>query len=161
MRSHKMSTTMTNQPAGISEISTIGTVVWDKTSHRRYASSRCLRWLWSDQGDINPKAHGNSQSPPREISGKLVRRDLVSPAAKTGSDKLNISPDDMPCRACQTWGVECDLRRPRCSHCLHEQILCFYIAPLRLRIGRPKEQAYERLTGRPYIVDKKIQLCGL
>ncbi|OJJ76627.1 hypothetical protein ASPBRDRAFT_52198 [Aspergillus brasiliensis CBS 101740] len=34
-----------------------------------------------------------------------------------------------PCKACQTWGVVCDQQKPRCSHCLDQQILCFYVAP--------------------------------
>ncbi|OOF99371.1 hypothetical protein ASPCADRAFT_203136 [Aspergillus carbonarius ITEM 5010] len=35
------------------------------------------------------------------------------------------------CKACQTWGVACDQQKPRCSHCLDQQILCFYVSPPR------------------------------
>ncbi|PWY89632.1 hypothetical protein BO94DRAFT_42786 [Aspergillus sclerotioniger CBS 115572] len=36
-----------------------------------------------------------------------------------------------PCKACQTWGAVCDQQKPRCSHCLDQQILCFYVSPPR------------------------------
>ncbi|RAK77645.1 uncharacterized protein BO72DRAFT_102590 [Aspergillus fijiensis CBS 313.89] len=36
-----------------------------------------------------------------------------------------------PCKACKAWGVPCDQVHPRCSHCLEQQILCFYVAPTR------------------------------
>lgn len=33
-----------------------------------------------------------------------------------------------PCMACKAWGVPCNQQRPRCTHCLEQQILCFYVA---------------------------------
>lgn len=32
-----------------------------------------------------------------------------------------------PCKSCREWKTACDRQRPRCSHCLHEQLMCFYI----------------------------------
>ncbi|PYH91819.1 hypothetical protein BO71DRAFT_384816 [Aspergillus ellipticus CBS 707.79] len=43
----------------------------------------------------------------------------------------NPIPHSHPCKACQAWGVNCDRQKPRCSHCLDQQILCFYVAPAR------------------------------
>lgn len=32
-----------------------------------------------------------------------------------------------PCMACKAWGVPCNQQRPRCTHCLEQQLLCFYV----------------------------------
>ncbi|PYH49128.1 uncharacterized protein BP01DRAFT_287759 [Aspergillus saccharolyticus JOP 1030-1] len=41
------------------------------------------------------------------------------------------SQSGQSCKACKAWGVPCDQVRPRCSHCLDQQILCFYVGPTR------------------------------
>jgi hypothetical protein len=34
----------------------------------------------------------------------------------------------LPCKSCREWGSQCDGRQPRCTHCLDEQLMCFYVA---------------------------------
>lgn len=47
--------------------------------------------------------------------------------------------ETFPCRTCRMRKVECDRILPHCSHCLHEQLLCFYVEPLRITRKRAKE----------------------
>ncbi|OJJ31612.1 hypothetical protein ASPWEDRAFT_697843 [Aspergillus wentii DTO 134E9] len=47
--------------------------------------------------------------------------------------------ESIPCKACRIGGAVCDRQRPRCSHCLDQQILCFYVEPLRLTMARNKK----------------------
>lgn len=42
----------------------------------------------------------------------------------------------LPCKACNERNASCDGQRPRCSHCLHEQLMCFYIGSGRARVRR-------------------------
>lgn len=83
------------------------------------------------------KPINNPQAPPQgliETSGSPAH--LVPPDAPSG-----CVPENMRCRGCQSKGVKRDLPRPRCSNCLDEQILCFYVAPLRLTMARSKKQS--------------------
>ncbi|KAL4925993.1 uncharacterized protein BDV17DRAFT_163680 [Aspergillus undulatus] len=55
------------------------------------------------------------------------------------SDNTPKEWNAFPCRACQTQGVKCDRLKPRCAHCLDQQILCFYVEPLRITMKRRKQ----------------------
>lgn len=139
MSSQKKTTTMANGPAVTLENSRNCAHVRDDAGHQRCVFSRVWKWLWPDRSVGNPETHNNPQSPPQgpiETSGKPIH--LVSPGTQIKSSEY--LPQNMQCRACESMGVECDLQRPRCSHCLDEQILCFYVAPLRLAMARPKKQ---------------------
>jgi hypothetical protein len=47
--------------------------------------------------------------------------------------RIEVKPgvDDavfLPCKSCREWGSQCDGRQPRCTHCLDEQLMCFYVS---------------------------------
>ena len=142
MGSHMITTSMANEPAVTLGNPTNRTLVRDDTSHRCCVFSRVSKWLWSDRSVVDLKPHYNLRFPSQgriETSGKTV--DLVSSGMKIECEESEALAENMPCRACQSWGVTCDLQRPRCSHCLDEQILCFYVAPLRLTMARLEKQS--------------------
>ncbi|KAL4993200.1 hypothetical protein BDV10DRAFT_30155 [Aspergillus recurvatus] len=142
MRSHRMATTAANELAVTSEISTNCTVGWDSMNNCRHASSQLLRWL-SDRSFDAFGTYGNPRSPPQdslETSKKPDQRDYAPSDAGMGANKSEYPVENTPCGACQSWGVECDLQKPRCSHCLDEQNLCFYVARLRRTTACSKKQ---------------------
>ena len=142
MGSHMITTSMANEPAVTLENPINRTLVWDDASHCRCVFSRVSTWLWSDRSVVDLKPHYNLRCPsqgPIENSGKTV--DLVSSGVKIECDGPEAVAENMPCRACQSSGMVCDIQRPRCSHCLDEQILYFYIAPLQPTIARLKKQS--------------------
>ncbi|KAF9891640.1 hypothetical protein FE257_003651 [Aspergillus nanangensis] len=61
------------------------------------------------------------------------------PSEDTTTSSSISSISAYPCKGCQTWGASCDRQRPRCSHCLDQQILCFYVAPMRKSTRRSKD----------------------
>ncbi|RDH27000.1 hypothetical protein BDQ94DRAFT_123317 [Aspergillus welwitschiae] len=75
---------------------------------------------------------GVHQDPP----GLVQRSDTIdTPFAYLKSDRGLEGPPangpalkSHPCMACKAWGVSCNQQRPRCTHCLEQQILCFYVA---------------------------------
>ncbi|KAL4781040.1 hypothetical protein BJX76DRAFT_336274 [Aspergillus varians] len=139
MSTQKMTTAIANEPAVTLVNSRNCTLVRDDAGHQRCVFSRVWEWLWPDRSVGDPKTHNNPQSPPQgliETSGNTAH--LVPPDAQIKFSRC--VPENMRCRACQSKGVECDLQRPRCSNCLDEQILCFYVAPLRLTMARSKKQ---------------------
>ncbi|KAL4955450.1 hypothetical protein BDW69DRAFT_160752 [Aspergillus filifer] len=84
--------------------------------------ARLSKWLWSCQ-----------TNPPTECATALT------PTDENAED--GIERNAFPCRACQVQGVQCDRLKPRCAHCLDQQILCFYVEPLRVQMKRSKEQS--------------------
>ncbi|KAL4999888.1 hypothetical protein BDV10DRAFT_48176 [Aspergillus recurvatus] len=141
-RSHEIAVIAANEPAVTSEISTSCTVIWDSMNQCRYASSQFFRWL-SDRWADYLETYGNPRSPPQDslkTSKKPEQKSYEPSNVKMGSNKSEHPIENKPCRACQRSGVECDLRRPRCSPCLDEQILCFYVAPLRRTMACSKKQ---------------------
>jgi hypothetical protein len=36
-----------------------------------------------------------------------------------------LSDTEQPCKSCREWYTKCDGKRPRCSHCLKEQVDVF------------------------------------
>ncbi|KAL2830612.1 hypothetical protein BDW59DRAFT_170144 [Aspergillus cavernicola] len=101
--------------------------------------SRLSKWLWLSWACDRPDSHKDSLGPQCETSAKTVPRHLTLTDVEIRSDTSNQLEDAFPCRACQAWGVECDRQKPRCSHCLDQQILCFYVEPLRVTMKRSKE----------------------
>ncbi|KAL4755835.1 uncharacterized protein BDW70DRAFT_145822 [Aspergillus foveolatus] len=78
--------------------------------------SRLSKWLWSCR----------TTQPP-----------LVEENARPVEDESSKNP--FPCRACRASKVICDRQTPRCGHCLDQQILCFYVEPLRITMKRAKQ----------------------
>ncbi|KAL2847655.1 hypothetical protein BJX68DRAFT_268050 [Aspergillus pseudodeflectus] len=94
------------------------------------------KWLW-------PSRAGRP-GPPVETSATGVPRQLLSSDVGIRSDASYQHEHDrhenpFPCRACQAWGVQCDRQTPRCAHCLDQQILCFYVEPLRVTMKRARK----------------------
>ncbi|KKK15763.1 hypothetical protein P175DRAFT_0528085 [Aspergillus ochraceoroseus IBT 24754] len=119
--------------------------------------SRFSKWLWSgwDVGRSevpdNLRAAGDSSGTKLEASaGASAPRTKRIPRTHTsGEMKIRSQPQEQlqedltqeafPCRACKAWGVACDLQKPQCAHCVDQQLLCFYVAPLRLTMKRSKK----------------------
>ena len=46
-----------------------------------------------------------------------------------------------PCKSCRMAGIACDGILPHCSQCRHEQVLCFYVDPLRATWKKKRKQS--------------------
>ncbi|RAL13871.1 uncharacterized protein BO97DRAFT_28355 [Aspergillus homomorphus CBS 101889] len=97
---------------------------------------RFSQWLWSawriNRADPHDGGIGESTDRPKTTTYTYATRKTpiyTLPAPEESTESL--SPPDQPCKACKAWGVPCDQQRPRCSHCLDQQILCFYVPPVR------------------------------
>ncbi|KAL4800767.1 hypothetical protein BDV19DRAFT_352108 [Aspergillus venezuelensis] len=84
--------------------------------------ARLSKWLWSCRTNA-----------PTEYTT------AITPTDENAED--GIERNAFPCRACQVQRVQCDRLKPRCAHCLDQQVLCFYVEPLRVQMKRSKEQA--------------------
>ncbi|KAL4966067.1 uncharacterized protein BDV14DRAFT_171571 [Aspergillus stella-maris] len=84
--------------------------------------ARLSKWLWSCRTNA-PIQYTTALTPTDENTENGIER------------------NEFPCRACQVQGVQCDRLKPRCAHCLDQQVLCFYVEPLRVQMKRSKEQA--------------------
>ncbi|PKX99244.1 uncharacterized protein P174DRAFT_42655 [Aspergillus novofumigatus IBT 16806] len=105
---------------------------------RRSSMGKCLlQWFWStlmidgsntqdNQAKPSDLRHGKHHAQARK--GSTFATQETSTAEQSHDDTDEVNP---ACKACRTWGVACDRQQPRCSHCLDQQILCFYVAPLR------------------------------
>lgn len=119
---------------------------------------RFYQWLWSSWTVVSSDPQPTVQNSTRR--GTDPNYTLASGKPNNGSgtaDTPRYIPSEIPheqiserenypCKACQVWGVTCDRQRPRCAHCLDQQILCFYVAPLPKTIRRPKRPASPRPT---------------
>ena len=120
---------------------------------------RFSQWLWSSWTVMPAESKPTIQNSPRcgtdqnytLVPGKT--NGLGTAAGDTPRYIPNEAPQEQipsrenyPCKACQAWGVTCDRQRPRCAHCLDQQILCFYVAPLPKTIRRPKQPAASHPT---------------
>ncbi|KAB8238192.1 uncharacterized protein BDW43DRAFT_263209 [Aspergillus alliaceus] len=86
---------------------------------------RFSQWLWSSWF-ISPTEPCSALAEPPSC-----QKDRDSPWPLEGEESNeNTDLATYPCKACQSRGVACDLQQPRCAHCLDEQLLCFYVAPL-------------------------------
>ncbi|OJJ43048.1 hypothetical protein ASPZODRAFT_1208134 [Penicilliopsis zonata CBS 506.65] len=63
-------------------------------------------------------------TPPSGPAEEVTQTEFKATTSKR-TDAAAVS--HIPCRACRESGIDCDCQKPRCSHCLHEQLLCFYI----------------------------------
>lgn len=107
-----------------------------KPMRRGSALETLSRWFWSAWTISNSETHGslvesfdvvdNSYlfAPPID-DDEAHRRARLHGHCHTDVD------DPFPCKTCHARGVVCDGRRPRCSHCLDQQVLCFYVAPIK------------------------------
>jgi hypothetical protein len=80
----------------------------------RASLERVLEWL--------------SLSPPESTS--IDSRNSSSLASPPTGYMRNCNPKATAvgsCKACNERNAICDGQRPRCSTCLHEQLMCFYI----------------------------------
>lgn len=65
---------------------------------------RVIEWL--SRGDL--PLRGNPEEGPVHVHGTLTNM-------------------EKPCKSCIENHTKCDGKRPRCSHCLKEQLMCFYV----------------------------------
>ncbi|KAI9375479.1 hypothetical protein BJX61DRAFT_128694 [Aspergillus egyptiacus] len=130
MRLNTVATTVT-QPAQTPTTQSSALAQHNAISDPRI-TSWLSRWLWSFRSDehSDPRAGVGRTNDPRHIASTDVE------VQSSTSGQSETSP---PCRACQAWGVKCDLQKPRCSHCLDQQILCFYVEPLRVTMKRSRQ----------------------
>ncbi|CAK96309.1 uncharacterized protein An02g00957 [Aspergillus niger] len=105
---------------------------------------RFSQWFWSVWMIAGSGTHDALADPanhPRATNGASTKTNGCAGTARDGlsatgecdtglRERSSENEHSYPCKACQTWGVVCDQQRPRCSHCLDQQILCFYVAPL-------------------------------
>lgn len=98
----------------------------------------------SSAGDGDGDGDGGSRN--RLIRTRIGRGIGTGPTGMDNQDDScmttpisSSSLNDFSCRTCRVRKVECDRTLPRCSHCLDQQLLCFYVEPL--RISRKKLQA--------------------
>ncbi|KAL5341126.1 hypothetical protein BJX70DRAFT_396181 [Aspergillus crustosus] len=131
-----MTTSIANQPATPLEppppYTLVQTLEQDSTISTTCITSWLSRWLWSNQttGTSSSETSANPSS----------QHNLISTDVETRFDASGQPPESaFPCRGCRVWRVECDRRKPHCSHCLDQQILCFYVEPLRVTMKRSKQ----------------------
>ncbi|RAH59514.1 hypothetical protein BO85DRAFT_244029 [Aspergillus piperis CBS 112811] len=105
---------------------------------------RFAQWFWSVWMIAGSGTHDALADPanhPKATNGASTKTNGCAGTARGGlsttgecdtglREQSSGNEHSYPCKACQTWGVVCDQQRPRCSHCLDQQILCFYVAPL-------------------------------
>lgn len=105
---------------------------------------RFAQWFWSVWMIAGSGTHDALADPanhPKATNGASTKTNGCAGTARGGlsttgecdtglREQSSENEHNYPCKACQTWGVVCDQQRPRCSHCLDQQILCFYVAPL-------------------------------
>ncbi|KAE8150362.1 hypothetical protein BDV25DRAFT_112915 [Aspergillus avenaceus] len=86
---------------------------------------RLSQWLWSTWFIGSTEARSTISEVPSCHDDKNASYHVEDSEQSDASKRSSF-----PCKACQAWGVACDQQKPRCSHCLDQQILCFYVAPL-------------------------------
>jgi hypothetical protein len=112
---------------------------------RRSALGALSQWFWSAWTISNSETHGSLVESFDIVDNSYLfaptmddddvgesRRAQMREHCQTDVD------EGLPCKGCRVRGIACDGRRPRCSHCLKEQVLCFYVAPLRKSRRRSK-----------------------
>ncbi|RAK96768.1 uncharacterized protein BO80DRAFT_496739 [Aspergillus ibericus CBS 121593] len=106
---------------------------------------RFSQWFWSAwmiAGSETHEALADPANRPGATNGASTSGAGTARASSTGYENDIRLPEQSenkhshPCKACQTWGVTCDQQKPRCSHCLDQQILCFYVTPPRRSMKR-------------------------
>ncbi|KAL3479371.1 hypothetical protein BJX99DRAFT_255628 [Aspergillus californicus] len=125
MRLDTMTTTVA-QPVHTLETSPNYTLGQKNTISDTCIITRISNWLWSSRSCDHPD-HNNPQS-------------------ETSVKDVEIRSSSIPCRSCQAWGVECDRQKPHCSHCLDQQICCFYVEPLRVTMKRSRQSKIQKAS---------------
>ncbi|RMJ25298.1 hypothetical protein PHISP_03830 [Aspergillus sp. HF37] len=118
---------------------------------RRSALEILSQWFWSAWTISNSETYGSLVESFDVVDNSYLFAPSIDDDDDDGNDD-NVGKsrraqirehcqadvdEGVPCKGCRVRGVVCDGRRPRCSHCLKEQVLCFYVAPLR-KSGRSK-----------------------
>lgn len=132
-------------------------------SLRRSSMGKCfLQWFWStlmidgsstqdSQAKPSDVRHGEHHGQSRKDSTYITQG--TSTAYGNGLQEQSHDTDEdlenPSCKACRTWGVACDRQQPRCSHCLDQQILCFYVAPLRKTMKKSSRSRASRPQTEP------------
>ena len=123
----------------------------EPTMRRRSALESLSQWFWSAWTINNSETHGslvesfdvvdNSYLFAPSMDEECGRRPSLQEQCQVGPSDEHIHTE---CKACQSRGVTCDGRRPRCSHCLEQQVLCFYVtrAPRKSRRARSKSSHF-------------------
>ncbi|KAL4784435.1 hypothetical protein BJX76DRAFT_219794 [Aspergillus varians] len=127
-----MTTTIADQRAHHPETPKNYSLVQDHTISDACIISRLSKWLRSCRA--GPLLATSAKPVPKQHLTE-VEHEVRSSTSEQAPGLENA----FPCRACQSWGVECDRKKPHCSHCLDQQILCFYVEPLRVTMKRSKQ----------------------
>ncbi|OJI86034.1 hypothetical protein ASPTUDRAFT_53333 [Aspergillus tubingensis CBS 134.48] len=161
-----MSNTMT-QPAESS-------VSYDLTRKNQMGGDcilkRFAQWFWSVWMIAGSGTHDALADPanhPKATNGASTKTNGCAVTARGGlsatgecdtglREQSSENEHSYPCKACQTWGVVCDQQRPRCSHCLDQQILCFYVAPL----SKPPKRSTKSRSRHVEIVNSSPRLLA-
>ena len=145
---------MTDHPMKTAESRGSCNILRSRSLERTCVFRRFSQWLWSSWTAVPSESQSTVQNAARR--GNDPNYSLVP--GKPGDTTPRYIPNDespqeqiaarenYPCKACQAWGVTCDRQRPRCAHCLDQQILCFYVAPLPKPVRRPKQPASSPAT---------------
>ncbi|BDD61007.1 hypothetical protein MAP00_006090 [Monascus purpureus] len=114
------------------------------TPLRRF--SQWLRSGWTTAGTTSTTVDNNDSivSASAETSIRVSGQSTIgvignSQDGSHATDNAHKDHETFPCRTCRMRKVECDRSLPRCSNCLHEQLLCFYVEPLRVSRKRAKD----------------------
>lgn len=107
-------------------------------------------WFWSAWTINNSETHGSQIESFDAVDNSYLftpatGEDAKQAPAKREQPQTKNGNEEATCRACCSCGVVCDGRRPQCSHCYHEQLLCFYVPPVRKtkRKTKPSRAALE------------------
>lgn len=123
----------------------------EKSNMRRWSSAleSLSEWFWSAWTINNSETHGslmetfdvvdNSYLFSPAVDDECPR--LVRESALHGQCHVDGNAEYTECKGCRARGVRCDGRRPRCSHCLDQQVLCFYVAPPRKLKARARSKS--------------------
>lgn len=132
----------------------------EKSNMRRWSSAleSLSEWFWSAWTINNSETHGslmetfdvvdNSYLFSSAIDDECPR--LVRESASTLQYQCGVdgNAECTECKGCRARGVTCDGRRPRCSHCLDQQVLCFYVAPPRKLKGTARSKSVHQALKR-------------
>lgn len=103
---------------------------------RRSALERLSQLFWSAWTISNSETHGSLVESFDAVDNSylfapVMDDEIPRQTRSTLQEHYHDTDERTPCKGCRTQGVICDGRRPRCSHCVKEQVLCFYVTPLR------------------------------
>lgn len=102
--------------------------------------SRLSQWFWpvsyydfDHDESHNTTTHDYSRFTPEHTASPQFDR-------TSGLQKQSgVHDTNSPCKACRMAGIACDGQRPHCSQCLNEQVICFYVDPLRITKKKRKQ----------------------